>query len=49
MDQAARAVAVEILQHAKVGDRWLLIYPPSLEFVTGFFGTLYAGCTAVPA
>jgi 8-amino-7-oxononanoate synthase/acyl carrier protein len=49
LDQAARAVAVEILQHAKVGDRGLLIYPPCLEFVTGFFGTLYAGCTAVPA
>jgi 8-amino-7-oxononanoate synthase/acyl carrier protein len=49
LDQAARAVAVRIARHAQPGDRGLLIYPPSLEFVVGFFGCLYAGCVAVPA
>lgn len=49
LDQAARAVAVSILQQAKPGDRGLLLYPPCLEFVIGLFGCLYAGCTAVPA
>lgn len=49
LDQAARAVAVTILQRAKPGDRGLLLYPPCLDFVVGFFGCLYAGCAAVPA
>ncbi len=49
LDQAARAVAVEILRHSKRGDRGLLLYPPCMEFVIGFVGCLYAGCTAVPA
>jgi len=26
----------------------LLVYPPGLDFVTAFFGCLYAGCAAVP-
>jgi 8-amino-7-oxononanoate synthase/acyl carrier protein len=31
------------------GERALLLYPPGLDFVTGFFGCLIAGVTAVPA
>ena len=31
------------------GDRALLIYPPSLDFIPAFFGCLYAGVIAVPA
>lgn len=49
LDQAARAVAVTILEQAKSGDCGLLLYPPCLEFVIGLFGCLYAGCAAVPA
>ncbi len=49
LDQAAKAVAVTILQSAKPGDCGLLLYPPCLEFVIGLFGCLYAGCAAVPA
>ncbi|MFO0922559.1 MAG: AMP-binding protein [Pirellulales bacterium] len=49
LDQAARAVAVTILQQAKPGDCGLLLYPPCLDFVIGLFGCLYAGCVAVPA
>ena len=31
------------------GERALLLYPPGLDFVVGFFGCLYAGVVAVPA
>lgn len=49
LDQAARAIAVDIMERARPGARGVLLYPPSLEFVCGFFGCLYAGCIAVPA
>ncbi len=50
LDHTARAIAVQILQKHPIGSRVLLLYPPgTLEFITGFFGCLYAGCIAVPA
>ncbi len=49
LDHAARAVAVELLKDLKPGDRAILMYPPGLDFVIGYFGCLYAGCVAVPA
>jgi len=50
LDHAARATAVKILETHPVGSRVLMLYPPgTLEFITGFFGCLYAGCVAVPA
>ncbi|MCU0721328.1 MAG: AMP-binding protein [Pirellula sp.] len=49
LDHAARAIAIKILEKHKPGSRGLMMYPPCLEFVTGFFGCLYAGCIAVPA
>jgi 8-amino-7-oxononanoate synthase/acyl carrier protein len=49
LDQAARAIAVDIAENARPGARGLLMFPPSLEFVCAFFGCLYAGCVAVPA
>ncbi|MEM7559621.1 MAG: AMP-binding protein [Planctomycetota bacterium] len=50
LDAQARNLA-GYLQNAGVnkGERVLLIYPPVLDFVAGFFGCLYAGATAVPA
>ncbi|BAM88921.1 putative o-succinylbenzoate--CoA ligase [Bradyrhizobium oligotrophicum S58] len=30
------------------GDRVLMFYPPGLDFVSAFFGVLYAGAVAVP-
>jgi len=49
LDQQARAIAAT-LQHLKAtGSRVLLIYPPGLDFITAFFGCLYAGAIAVPA
>ena len=34
---------------SRPGDRALLLYPSGAEFVTAFFGCLYAGVVAVPA
>ena len=49
LDRRARAAAVELLTRARPGDRVLLVYPPGLEFLVGFFGSLYAGMIPVPA
>lgn len=50
LDRAARAVAARLQQAGSAeGQRVLLLYPPGLDFVVGFFGTLYAGAIAVPA
>ncbi|MFQ5409417.1 MAG: fatty acyl-AMP ligase, partial [Anaerolineales bacterium] len=48
LDRQARAIGAELLRGASVGDRVLLIYPPGLEFIAGYFGCLYAGLIAVP-
>ncbi|NOK09188.1 non-ribosomal peptide synthetase, partial [Corallococcus exercitus] len=45
----ARAIAVAVAEHARAGDRVVLLYPPGLEYVAGFFGCLSAGAVAVPA
>ncbi len=37
LDHAARALAVEILKVASPGDRGILMYPPGLDFIIGFF------------
>lgn len=49
LDQKARAIAARLQEVAKPGDRALLVYPSGLEFITAFFGCLYAGIIAVPA
>ena len=46
LDRQARAIAAEIQSWR--GERALLIYPSGLEFITAFFGCLYAGVVAVP-
>jgi amino acid adenylation domain-containing protein len=50
LDARARAVAVQLRDGAGVrpGDRVLLLYPPGIDYVSGFFGCLYAGAVAVP-
>lgn len=48
LDQRARAIAGH-LQSAGLGGKCvLLLHPSGLEFVTAFFGCLYAGVIAVP-
>jgi acyl-CoA synthetase (AMP-forming)/AMP-acid ligase II len=49
IDLGSRAVAAALQEISSVGDRVLLMYPPGLEFITGFLGCLYAGIVAVPA
>ena len=49
LDQQARAIAASLQSIGTSGDRALLLYPPSLEFISAFFGCLYAGIVAVPA
>ncbi|GGO90204.1 fatty acyl-AMP ligase [Wenjunlia tyrosinilytica] len=49
LDARARAIATRLSGHAPPGARAVLSYPPGLEFVSAFFGCLYAGLVAVPA
>ncbi|HEX4966052.1 MAG TPA: amino acid adenylation domain-containing protein [Thermoanaerobaculia bacterium] len=49
LDRRARAIAGELQRLGFAGERALLLYPPGLEFITAFFGCLYAGAIAVPA
>src|SRR5688572_5973694 len=50
IDQKARAIAELLREHLpKPGERVLLLYPPGLEYICGFWGCLYAGMIAVPS
>lgn len=49
LDMRARKVAAVLQQNEMMGERALLLYPPGTDFITGFFGCLYAGTIAVPA
>src|SRR5215472_964312 len=48
LDRLAQAIAAGLQRLQLPGERVLLLYPPGLEFVSGFFGCLYAGAVAVP-
>src|SRR5258706_3350150 len=48
LDLRARAVAARLKSLGEYGGRALLVYPPGLDFIAGFFGCLYAGVVAVP-
>jgi amino acid adenylation domain-containing protein len=49
LDLRARRIAALLRQECEPGDRALLLYPASLEYIAAFFGCLYAGVIAVPA
>jgi len=49
LDRRARALAAWLQQAGCRGERALLLFPPGLDFITAFFGCLYAGAAAVPA
>ncbi|MEU3934984.1 condensation domain-containing protein [Streptomyces sp. NPDC029044] len=50
LETGARAVAARLQQAGTgAGDRVMLLYPPGLDYVTAFFGSLYAGAVPVPA
>ena len=49
LDRRAQAVAAAMQGAVSKGDPVLLVYPPGLDFIVGFFGCVYAGAIAVPA
>ncbi|MFZ0751680.1 MAG: amino acid adenylation domain-containing protein, partial [Pyrinomonadaceae bacterium] len=49
VDRRARAVAARLQSMNACGERVLLLYPPGLEYISAFWGCLYAGAVAVPA
>src|SRR5918996_345808 len=48
LDRRARALGFFLRDMGAGGERVLLLYPPGLDFITGFLGCLYAGGVAVP-
>src|SRR5690349_13054085 len=48
VDRNARRIAARLQAIDAEGERVLLLYPPGLEFISAFFGCLYAGAVAVP-
>lgn len=49
LDCQARAIAAQLQRSQVQGERVLLLYPQSLEFIAAFMGCLYAGAVAIPA
>src|SRR5436305_10231105 len=49
LERRALAIAAALRLARAKGGRALLLYPPGLDFIEGFFGCLYAGVVAVPA
>src|SRR5262249_26831160 len=47
LDQRARAIASALQATGEPGQRVLLLHQPGLDFVTAFYGCLYAGAIAV--
>src|SRR5262245_15434020 len=48
LDTRCQAIGAAVRERVAPGSRVLLLYPPGLEFVAGFFGCLYGGGIAVP-
>ena len=48
LDRQARAIGAWLESLGLAGERALLLYPAGLEFISAFFGCLYAGVVAVP-
>ncbi|MBK9365553.1 MAG: AMP-binding protein [Deltaproteobacteria bacterium] len=44
-----KAIATTLQAQGCAGERALLLYPPGIDFIEGFFGCLFAGVIAVPA
>ncbi|WP_292938469.1 fatty acyl-AMP ligase [Noviherbaspirillum sp.] len=45
----ASRIAASLSDIVAPGSRVLLLYPSGIDFITAFFGTMYAGAIAVPA
>ena len=49
LDLRARAIAARLQEMGLAGQHVLLAYPSGIDFISAFFGCLYAGCVAVPS
>src|ERR1044071_6301105 len=49
LDHRARAIAALLQIKGVEGEPVLLLFPPGLDFISAFFGCLYAGAVAAPA
>src|SRR5215475_1360105 len=49
LHEQASAIGALLQSRGMTGERALLLYQPGLEFISAFFGCLYAGAVAVPA
>ena len=49
LERQSRAIASQLQALGLTAQRALLLYPPGLDYLTGFFGCLYGGVVAVPA
>lgn len=49
LDSQARIIGGFLQSQGKTGSRVLLLYPPGLDYITAFFGCLYAGAVAIPS
>lgn len=49
LDRRARAVAARLTAFGAAGRPVLLLYPPGIDYIVGFFACLYACAIAVPA
>ena len=49
LDQRSRAIAVAVSELARPGERVLLLYEPSIEFIPALLGCFYANVIPVPA
>ena len=48
LDAQAQAIAARLQGLGASGGYAILLYPPGVEFISGFFGCMYANVTAVP-
>ncbi len=48
LDTYSKAIASELQAKTQIGQRALLLYPASLDFIRAFMGCQYAGIVAVP-
>ncbi len=48
LDSRARSIAAWLVEQSAQGERILLMFPPGLDFISGFMGCLYAKAVAVP-
>src|SRR4051812_29545865 len=49
LDRRPGAIATWLPGCGAPGERAVLLYPPGLDYISAFFGCLYAGVVAVPA